>query len=77
MNALLVAWRASRILPVSVTRGIAASFAWYGWASKAKPARRLEDNLHRVTGIEGKELRRPLWCSLSWDLSPHTALSPG
>lgn len=58
MNALLVAWRASRILPVSVTRGIAASIAWYGWASKAKPARRLEDNLHRVTGIEGKELRR-------------------
>lgn len=58
MNAFLFAWRASRYLPVSAVRGAAWTVAMYGWATKAKPARRLEDNLARVTGREGRELRR-------------------
>jgi len=30
----------------------------YAWATKAKPARRLEVNLARVTGMQGRQLRR-------------------
>ncbi|WP_291379672.1 phosphatidylinositol mannoside acyltransferase [Demequina sp.] len=58
MNAFVVAWRVSRRLPVSVIRAAAWLVAMYGWARKAKPARRLEQNLHRVTGLEGRALRR-------------------
>lgn len=57
MNTFLVAWRASRVLPVSVVRGAAWSLSMYAWATNAKPARRLEQNLARVTGLEGRELR--------------------
>lgn len=58
MNAFLRAWRLSRRVPVSVIRSAAWSFAMYGWVTQAKPARRLEQNLHRVTGLEGRRLRR-------------------
>lgn len=58
MNAFLLAWRLSRHVPVSVIRAAAWSFAMYGWATRAKPARRLEHNLALVTGLEGKPLRR-------------------
>jgi lauroyl/myristoyl acyltransferase len=58
MNAFLVAWNASRFLPTSVVRGLAASGAWLAWVKHGKGVRRLEDNLHRVTGLEGREMRR-------------------
>lgn len=58
MNALLVAWKASHYLPTPVIRGLAASGAWLGWLKHGTGVRRLEDNLHRVTGREGRELRR-------------------
>ncbi len=57
MNAFVVAWRISRWVPVSAIRAVAWLVAMYGWVRKAKPARRLEQNLHRVTGLEGRELR--------------------
>ncbi len=57
MNGMLLAFRASRYAPRSLTRVL----LWAGfdaqWRRRAKPARRLEDNLHRVTGLEGAELR--------------------
>lgn len=58
MNAFLTAWRFSAKAPVGVTRAAASAVSWWAWASHAKPAARLEDNLHRVTGLEGRELRR-------------------
>jgi KDO2-lipid IV(A) lauroyltransferase len=41
-----------------VIRGLAASGAWLAWVKHGKGVRRLEDNLHRITGLEGKELRK-------------------
>ncbi|MFN3866482.1 MAG: phosphatidylinositol mannoside acyltransferase [Demequina sp.] len=58
MNAFLTAWRVSAKAPIAVTRIAASAVAWWAWVSRAKPAARLEDNLHRVTGLEGRELRR-------------------
>lgn len=58
MNAFLTAWRVSGKVPVGVTRAAASAVAWWAWASRAKPAARLEDNLHRVTGLEGRALRK-------------------
>ncbi|WP_062517134.1 phosphatidylinositol mannoside acyltransferase [Demequina gelatinilytica] len=58
MNAFLLAFRASRYAPISLTRGLLWSGTMLQWARRSKPARRLEDNLHRVTGLEGDELRR-------------------
>jgi len=57
MNAFLIAWRASKVLPVSVIRGAAWALAMYGWATHAKAATRLEENLSKVTGLTGKPLR--------------------
>ena len=57
MNAFLFAWRASKVLPVSVIRGAAWALAMYGWATHAKAANRLEQNLTKVTGLSGKPLR--------------------
>jgi KDO2-lipid IV(A) lauroyltransferase len=57
MNAFLFAWKASKVLPVSVIRGAAWSVAMYGWATHAKAASRLEENLAKVTGLTGKPLR--------------------
>lgn len=58
MNAFLFAWNNADRLPAPVVRGAAASLAWVAWAARAKPARRLEDNLARVTGLSGRDLRR-------------------
>ncbi len=58
MNAFLLAWRASRWLPVSVVRFVAWALAMVGWATQGKAVRRLEDNLSRVTGADGRALRR-------------------
>lgn len=58
MNAFVTATRVSAALPISVTRAAASAIAWWAWATKAKPARRLEANLHTVTGKQGRELRR-------------------
>ncbi len=56
MNSFLLAWRASRVLPVSVVRGAAWTVAMVGWATGSKPRRRWEQNLARVTGASGREL---------------------
>ncbi len=58
MNAFLVAMRVSRYLPVWLIRAAAAAGAWGAWLRHGKGVRRLEDNYHRVTGLEGKDLRR-------------------
>ncbi len=58
MNGFLLAVRASRGVPVSLIRALAWAATMLQWARRAKPARRLEDNLHRVTGLEGRALRR-------------------
>ncbi|MDN4472760.1 phosphatidylinositol mannoside acyltransferase [Demequina zhanjiangensis] len=57
MNSFLFAWRASRRLPVAVVRGAAWTLAMAAWATHAKASTRLEDNLARVTGASGRELR--------------------
>lgn len=57
MNGALLAFRASRHAPVSLTRGLLWAGTMLQWARRSRPARRLEDNLHRVTGLEGRELR--------------------
>lgn len=58
MNLFLVAWRAARWLPVWALRAAAGTVAIVAWLTSAKPVRRLEDNLRRVTGREGRALRR-------------------
>lgn len=58
MNAFLFAFRASRYVPVSVIRAAMWTGSMAQWARRARPVVRLEDNLHRVTGLEGRELRR-------------------
>ncbi|WP_084101330.1 phosphatidylinositol mannoside acyltransferase [Demequina sp. NBRC 110051] len=57
MNALLTAWRAARVLPVGAVRSLASAGATLAWHRPGKAVRRLEDNLHRVTGATGDELR--------------------
>ncbi len=42
---------------MSVIRGAAWTLAMYAWATHAKPAHRLEQNLGKVTGLTGKPLR--------------------
>lgn len=58
MNAFLVAWRTSRHLPVSVIRGVAWTGASAAWFLRGKAVTRLESNLHKVTGLEGRALRK-------------------
>lgn len=58
MNAFLTATRVSAALPIGVTRASASAVAWWAWAIKAKPATRLQANLNKVTGLEGRDLRR-------------------
>ncbi len=58
MNAFLTATRLSAALPIGFTRASASAIAWWAWAAKAKPARRLEANLHQATGKQGRDLRR-------------------
>ncbi len=57
MNAFLLAWRASKVLPVSVIRGAAWTLSMYAWVTHAKGATRLEQNLGKVTGLTGRPLR--------------------
>jgi len=58
MNLLLTAWKASRVLPRGVIRAGAGLGGWYVWVSRGKACVRLEQNLERVTGATGRELRR-------------------
>ena len=58
MNSLLLAMRVARYTPRSVTRGGAWAGANVGWLRKGKSRIRLEENLHRVTGLSGRELSR-------------------
>lgn len=58
MNPLLVAWRVSNVLPVSFTRAIAAAVGWWAWLTRAKPVRRLEENLSALDIEDERELRR-------------------
>ncbi|WP_084073145.1 phosphatidylinositol mannoside acyltransferase [Demequina sp. NBRC 110052] len=58
MSLFLAAWRASRVLPTPVVRFAAWAVADAAWVAKARPVVRLEENLHRVTGASGRELRR-------------------
>ncbi len=58
MNLFLAAWKTSEVLPRSVSRATAAAGAWCVWVRRGKACLRLEDNLHRVTGAQGRQLRR-------------------
>ncbi len=58
MNAFLVAMKASRFFPVWAIRLAAGFGTWLAWCRRGKGVRRLEENYHRVTGLEGRELRR-------------------
>lgn len=58
MNAFLVAWRTSRYLPAPAIRGLAWSGASLAWFLRGKSVTRLEINLHKVTGLEGRALRK-------------------
>ncbi len=58
MNAFLFAWRISRFFPITVVRLSAGFGTWIAWLRKGKGVTRLEENLHKVTGLEGRALRR-------------------
>ncbi len=58
MKALVFAWRVSRFVPVWFIRVCAGAGTWVAWLRHGKGVRRLEENLHRVTNLEGRELRR-------------------
>ena len=58
MNSLLVAMRASRYLPRTVVRVGAWAGSNVGWLRNGRDRKRLEDNLHRVTGLTGRDLSR-------------------
>ena len=58
MNLFLIAWRVARWLPRSCVRAVAWLLVMYAWVTRAKPARRLEENYGRVTGLTGRQLRR-------------------
>ena len=58
MNRFLLVMKVSRCAPLWLIRALAALGAWIAWARKGKGVSRLEDNYHRVTGLEGRDLRR-------------------
>ncbi|MCR6713283.1 MAG: hypothetical protein NVV57_11605 [Demequina sp.] len=58
MNSLLVAMRVSRYLPRTVVRAGAWAGSNVGWLRNGRDRKRLEDNLHRVTGLTGRGLSR-------------------
>ena len=58
MKAFVLAWRISRFLPVTVIRLIAGLAGYLAWLLRADAVVRLEANLHRVTGLEGRAMRR-------------------
>src|SRR4051812_36741409 len=68
MNSLLLAMRVARYTPRSVTRVGAWAGANVGWLRNGKSRMRLEENLHRVTGLAGRDLSR---------LSRHGMVSAG
>jgi len=57
-NPYLVATRVAPFLPINLIRAIVGLGAWAAWAKKGKATGRFEGNLHRVTGLEGRALRR-------------------
>lgn len=58
MRAFVIAWKVSRFLPVWFIRVCAGTGAWVAWLTHGRGVRRLEDNLNRVTGFEGRTLRK-------------------
>jgi KDO2-lipid IV(A) lauroyltransferase len=58
MNGFLVAMKFARFAPVWFIRLVAGFGSWIAWLRHAKGVRRLEENLHRVTGLEGRDLRK-------------------
>lgn len=58
MSSLLLAMRLARYAPRSLMRAGAWAGANVGWLRNQKPRQRLEENLHRATGLEGKALSR-------------------
>jgi KDO2-lipid IV(A) lauroyltransferase len=58
VNGFLVAMRVSRYFPVWLIRLVAGFGSWVAWLRRGKGVTRLEDNYHRVTGLEGREIRR-------------------
>jgi lauroyl/myristoyl acyltransferase len=58
MNAFLFAWKVSRFFPITVVRLAAGFGTWIAWVRHGRGVSRLEDNLHRVTGLDGKALRK-------------------
>ena len=58
MNGFLFAWKVSRFFPITFVRFCAGAGTRIAWMRRGKGVTRLEDNLHRVTGLEGKALRR-------------------
>ena len=58
MNAFVFAWKVSRFAPVWLIRACAGAGAWVAWLLHRKGVRRFEDNLHKVTGLQGRALRR-------------------
>jgi KDO2-lipid IV(A) lauroyltransferase len=58
MDATLVMWRASKRAPTWLVRSATGAGGWYVWATRGAAVKRLEGNLHRVTGLEGRALRR-------------------
>jgi len=58
MNAFLVASRISRFAPLWLMRSAAHAGANAAWVRHGRSVRRLEDNLHRVTGLTGRDMRR-------------------
>lgn len=58
MDPLLTAWRLSRLLPVKAVRVVAEAGGRLAWRRGGRVVERFEDNLHRVTGLEGEDLRK-------------------
>lgn len=58
MNAMTIAMRVSPYLPLWLVRSAAWAGAMVGWLRRGKATVRLEENLARVTGLAGRDLRR-------------------
>lgn len=58
MNSLLLAMRVAKYTPRSFVRGAAWLGSTVGWLRGGKSRSRLEENLHKVTGLTGRELSR-------------------
>ena len=58
MSAFVTAWKVSRYVPVPVIKGVAAAGAWLAWLAHGSVIHTLEGNLNRISGVEGRALRR-------------------